>query len=277
MDIGSPGSPGIAGEGPMGINHAVEFMDIVSLGAPSEERTEINHVDMDRQIEQIHDASEPSSPSSLDHTGSQVHKPGKVQNALQRLDDMNEPMQRLKEKVSRLVVRIGKKGAHLEEEKRVLDDCQKLARSLGEDLLEGVMALDELSGLCAEDRSNRKVAIARSEGFLEEADKIKSDLVTMRNDLDAKLEAKHAARNEQSDLQADLSRRVLKLRRTSTAENLHSDEVIAPERMFWEQLELPLDFTSEEDRTCRRCEMLSCVSLGVAHPIQRRCMHCTLR
>ena len=77
----------------------------------------------------------------------------------------------------------------LEEATKALQESRKRARNCGEDLLEDTLALDKLTGLFPEDRSNRKAAIAALDSLLEEVDTIKSDLTRVGKDLEAKLEA----------------------------------------------------------------------------------------
>jgi len=84
----------------------------------------------------------------------------------------------------------------LEDEQRVLQDCQKTARNLGEDALEDMVALDNLSKLFPEDQASRKQAIASLDALLEEVDAVKSKLLAVQKDLNSKLEqmAEHAAK-----------------------------------------------------------------------------------
>jgi len=151
---------------------AAEFMEI---DCPSEESTS--------------EASEMDGPSGLDRTESQVQKQRRVQDVLRHLGDHHEPVRQLKKTVLHLVDIIGQEGACLEDARKILQESRKRARNRGEDLLDDTLALDKLTGLFAEDRANRKAAIAALDALLEEVDTVKSDLTRIEKDLNARLEA----------------------------------------------------------------------------------------
>lgn len=187
---------------------SVESTEIYSDG---EDSMEIDHPDEDTEVSNspVEELPLPESPSMFLRTDSQARKQIEVQNVAQRWQNESNPLQRLKDKVSRLAARTGLADAQLEEEKNVLEDCQKLARNLGEDLLEDMVSLDELSGLFPEDRSNRKAALVRMEAFLEEVDTLKSELMTLKSSLDVKLETGSAAKKELASSSVELHDKVL--------------------------------------------------------------------
>lgn len=76
----------------------------------------------------------------------------------------------------------------LQESEQRINALKKQARNLGEDLLEDLLALDKFSGLNAEDRSNRKIAIAGIEALLENVDTSKARLGSLNKEIEAALE-----------------------------------------------------------------------------------------
>jgi len=223
------------------------------------------------------------SPRSFDRTESQVHKQTRVHDVLARLEGYSEPLQRLKDKVSRLVSRIARDGSCLEDEQKVLQDCQKIARNLGEDALEDMVALDNLSKLFPEDQASKKQAIASLDALLEEVDAVKSQLLAVQKDLNSKLQpiAALAAKKALDMAANDAEQPVLRLRgslgpnsgqQSATDESAtdeqpqdcasqkHSPEVPVPQQKFWEQLELPAQFDTSEEVGCYT---LSCQAPGL--------------
>ncbi|CAJ1456898.1 unnamed protein product, partial [Effrenium voratum] len=75
----------------------------------------------------------------------------------------------------------------LRAELTAVEEARKKARNFGEDLLEDMMALDDLSGLSEEDRSTRKAALAGLEGLLQDVDTAKSRLAMLHRQLEGKL------------------------------------------------------------------------------------------
>lgn len=160
--------------------------------------------------------------------------------------------------------------ACLEDEKQVLEDCRKLARNRGEDLLEDMMSLDKLSGLLPRDRRNRKAAIAQLDQFLEEVDTVKSDLAALEKSLTAELSKKTSA-NQNSDMWTSGGNMPAIAGEKPEDGDLkvalpRSSGVPLPPCDFWEQLELPLQFRSSEERSCYT--LTSCASKFEAEEIK---------
>merc|ERR1719375_2534420 len=130
---------------------------------------------------------------SLERTESQVQKRTKLHDVLGRLEDHQEPVCRLREKVARLAARMESDNADLGVEQKVLGDCRKAARNCAEDMMQDMGALDNLCGMFPEDRATKKKSIASLEALLEEVDSVKSDLAEIEKDLKTKLEEKAAS------------------------------------------------------------------------------------
>jgi len=202
------------------------------------------------------EAMQLDSPRFLDRTDSQAQKQVQLQDVIRRLEEHHEPMQRLREKVSRLVARMSQVETCLEDEKHVLEDCRKLARDCGEDLLEDMVSLDKLSELFPRDRLNRKAAIGRLDAFLGEVDTVKSDLAALDKCLTARLSKDNSANQKPAtwtsggSSPASAGEKPKDNNVKGTIASPHSPEVQAPTRDFWEQLELPMQLRSSEERSC---------------------------
>lgn len=297
--------------------------DSTASESPSEDPMEIDSpddefVNLCGADEEFHESGGMASPDSLERSGSQVCKQIQVQDVLSRLEKQKEPTQRFKEKVSRLASRVSRDNSDLDGERKVLEDCQKLGRNLGEDLLEDIVALDQLSGLFPEDRINRKSAIAGLESVLEEVDKTKSFLVTLKKDLDSRLESQNVLSSTTAAAHSNSKNHVLRLRGTPVMKSnkqpsahpstqchkchgcldfkpeeagsdyagqwfctgccqsseaskrqaqsvqanpstqLQAPVVPVPPDRFWEQLDLPLQFKSFQERGCYKVSSCPC-------------------
>eukprot|EP00913_Durusdinium_trenchii_P032546 g30468.t1 len=104
----------------------------------------------------------------LERTGSQVLKQMKVQQVQHRLTQLQEQ-------------------ASVESQQRLpsLVEQQKIARNLGEDLMEEMLKLDSLGNLCEDDRQVRKKALADLESLVEQVDAAKALLLQQRLQLEA--------------------------------------------------------------------------------------------
>jgi hypothetical protein len=201
--------------------------------SPAEDAMDIDNSNEDSlQVNQSEEdtSNDPQlgSSSPLHRTNSQARAQMKLQDVMRRSGDKPGSLQRLKDKISRLVTRMSQDDADLNGEVNVLEDCRKLTRNLGEDLLDDIVALDALSGLLPEDRSNRKALIVSLEGFLEEVDKTKCELAAIKQDLDSKLkhqlELKQAALRKKPRKESLRHSQVLNLQREPFA---NTDEQLA--------------------------------------------------
>ncbi|CAK9109183.1 unnamed protein product [Durusdinium trenchii] len=109
----------------------------------------------------------------LERTGSQVLKQMKVQQVQHRLTQLQEQVKELL--------------ASVESQQRLpsLVEQQKIARNLGEDLMEEMLKLDSLGNLCEDDRQVRKKALADLESLVEQVDAAKALLLQQRLQLEA--------------------------------------------------------------------------------------------
>jgi len=160
-------------------------------------------------------------------------------------------LHRLKDKASRLAARMENPGACLEDETRVLEDCQKCGRNCAEDLHEEMVALDNLSGLRPEDRKARKSAIAHLDASLEEVDNIRAELVALEKTLRARIEARGNAKLKPSDADSEIRENMtLYLRGNPAAKPEEFYDVPPPSADFWESLKCPLELSCSEDTKC---------------------------
>lgn len=204
--------------------------------APTEEDSSMEDLSEEEEDSMEVDSSNEVREAS---TGSVGGPDARVQRVMLRLSGHRVSVQRLQDKIERLAARLRQAGACVDEERRVCVDCQKLARNIVEDLMEDIVALDDLTDLCADDRSNRKHAIATLESHLGDLDRIKSHLVTLQEDVDSRLHAPLSPAGCE-DSQAETCSHVDEA--TSTA--------VLPNEEFWQKLKLPLHFEPFESRSC---------------------------
>lgn len=122
----------------------------------------------------------PAGP--LKRSESQVLKQMKVEQVQQRLFHQQEPVRKLLDETDSLLsAAAADRAAALE----VIDQQQKAARNIGEDLMEDMLCLDSLANLFQEDRQVRKKALADIEALVEQVDSAKSMLMKRRKELEA--------------------------------------------------------------------------------------------
>jgi len=162
----------------------------------------------------------------LRRTQSQAMKQQRVQQILQRLSERRAPVQELM---------TGLEDGELTE----VEQKQKVARNLGEDLLEDILALDALSGLFDEDRQARKAALADLEVLTDQVDGAKAQLQKRRKVLQAKHEEADALEKAQlAEKQAAAEQAKLE---AAQEEELCSD---LPASEDWAKLKLSMRFHS---------------------------------
>mmetsp|Transcript_40776 Transcript_40776/g.64179 ORF Transcript_40776/g.64179 Transcript_40776/m.64179 type:complete len:287 (-) Transcript_40776:79-939(-) len=122
----------------------------------------------------------PAGP--LKRSESQVLKQMKVEQVQQRLFHQQEPVRKLLDETDSLLSAAAvDRAAALE----VIEQQQKAARNIGEDLMEDMLCLDSLANLFQEDRQVRKKALADIEALVEQVDSAKSMLMKRRKELEA--------------------------------------------------------------------------------------------
>lgn len=122
----------------------------------------------------------PAGP--LKRSESQVLKQMKVEQVQQRLFHQQEPVRKLLDETDSLLSAAAvDRVAALE----VIEQQQKAARNIGEDLMEDMLCLDSLANLFQEDRQVRKKALADIEALVEQVDSAKSMLMKRRKELEA--------------------------------------------------------------------------------------------
>lgn len=111
----------------------------------------------------------------------------RIQDLLQRLEKHRKSMEELQQMVSQLTSGVGELQDldALQETVQIVERVQKRTRNLGEDLLDEMLILDNMSGLSVDERASRKVAIGRIDALLEDVDAVKARLGSLGKDLQA--------------------------------------------------------------------------------------------
>mmetsp|Transcript_21301 Transcript_21301/g.38257 ORF Transcript_21301/g.38257 Transcript_21301/m.38257 type:complete len:324 (+) Transcript_21301:81-1052(+) len=116
-----------------------------------------------------------------------------------------------------------------------VEQKQKAARNLGEDLLEDILALDNLSNLFEKDRQARKAALADLEVLTDEVDRAKASLQKQRKELKAHEEAKQKDEEQAAKAEAQ---------RMDEAQLEEEEDSRFPASQDWAELKLPMRFHS---------------------------------
>jgi hypothetical protein len=151
-------------------------------------------------------------------------------------------------------------GANLDDEKRVLEDCEKTCRYLGEDVFDDTVALDSFSELLDEELQIRKEALVAAQTLHERLDKSKLSLASLKQKLLSELEKSlvHLATSR------DVPNKKLKKRCNEDPQRRCEDgidtdtglplsmnpEVLAPTTQFWERFDLALLSRGIEEVDC---------------------------
>jgi len=213
----------------------------------------------------------------LQRTKSQVVKRIKVDEVAQALEARREPIQQLRRVLSQLDSKGRTTAGGDSTESRFdwktgeLKQVQKLQqsfRNFGEDLMEGILTLDQLSGLAEQDRQVRKETLKGLQGLLDEIDAAKPRVAKMQKKLATELdELKPALQAEQQQQQpgggADYSGMAVEeqhqeKQQPRQAHQQHQEQQpqqqvprsaaapLAAPRVDWTRLKLPLQFSSLE-------------------------------
>lgn len=213
------------------------------------------------------DAEEKENP--LKRTKSQVAAKLKVQKVKEHQENMLKEVYDLSRTTSALSKRDveSSESEKLRAELAAVEEARKKARNFGEDLLEDMMALDNLSGLAAEDRSTRKATLSGIEGLLQDVDTAKSRLAMLHRQLEGKLQkaedlaSKKQQAKELAKLAANEKARQAATEAEPTPQATQATpqatqatqaapaplEPPAPGKGVWEKVRLPLRFTSREE------------------------------
>jgi len=229
--------------------------------------------------------AEEGSVSPLKRTQSQFAATLKINKVKQHLDANADAIHDLRRTASQLV-RAHKEvpedeAEALEAELEAVNQACKRARIFGEDLIEDMLELDNLSKVLPEDRKVRKVAITGIESLLEDVDAADARLGSLRKDLETKLAAIHEA-EEKAAAERQKRRRADEAPSESAPELAPSDEDMdasadeedasadeemetsqataprrktmaagydapAPDKTVWQKVRLPLRFHSREE------------------------------
>eukprot|EP00933_Yihiella_yeosuensis_P044584 TRINITY_DN39848_c0_g1_i1.p1 TRINITY_DN39848_c0_g1~~TRINITY_DN39848_c0_g1_i1.p1 ORF type:complete len:394 (+),score=98.43 TRINITY_DN39848_c0_g1_i1:151-1332(+) len=141
---------------------------------------------------------------SLSRTMSQQQRQKVVQQIQKRLHERAGPVNELVQGTRQLVTTSADDAEvnSLEQLKKAIADVEALqrnARHLGEDLLEDMLALDNLESLFSEDRLQRKGALGELETLTEKVDHTKSVLAKRKKELEQAVVTAAAAEQEKDE------------------------------------------------------------------------------
>eukprot|EP00442_Polarella_glacialis_P045748 CAMPEP_0115130142 /NCGR_PEP_ID=MMETSP0227-20121206/52274_1 /TAXON_ID=89957 /ORGANISM="Polarella glacialis, Strain CCMP 1383" /LENGTH=630 /DNA_ID=CAMNT_0002535273 /DNA_START=85 /DNA_END=1978 /DNA_ORIENTATION=+ len=205
--------------------------------------------------------TDPEDQPPLKRTKSQIATTLKVQRVKQHQDDLSKEILDLRRTASALAQRDVPEGEaeKLKAELDAVDTARKRAVNFGEDLVEDLLLLDNLSGLSPEDRSTRKATISGIEGLLQDLDSAKSRLAGLHNQLEGKLkgvEVQHAAEEAAQEKarraeRAEKAAAALPRLPPTTQEGREAAKTALepppPGKEVWSQVRLPLRFHSSEE------------------------------
>eukprot|EP00931_Biecheleriopsis_adriatica_P112547 TRINITY_DN871_c0_g1_i2.p1 TRINITY_DN871_c0_g1~~TRINITY_DN871_c0_g1_i2.p1 ORF type:complete len:388 (+),score=78.68 TRINITY_DN871_c0_g1_i2:82-1245(+) len=146
------------------------------------ESAQMMHVQQPELLESEMDHGVASDASTdveapLSRTESQVVKQRKVEQVSRRLRERQHPVQDLAAATASLVASAPEGAAARTKALKEISQQQQIARNLGEDLLEDMLALDSLANLFPEDRLARKGALRDLEALTDKVDNSKSALL----------------------------------------------------------------------------------------------------
>jgi len=206
----------------------------------------------------------------MERTASQVVRQQAVRRVHEHVTEREEPISKL----ARTASALAKGEQHSQEGLRAVVEVEKQARNFGEDLLEDLLSLDQLSNLFPEDKSARKAEISRIDSLLEIVDATKAKLASHRRALESKLEAStpasqtstSATDSDTDDAKSTSDRgehavayqeQTRDARKTTMSESAArpaaqlpsvtpQEALVAPAEEVWRQVPLRLQFRSQE-------------------------------
>mmetsp|Transcript_23450 Transcript_23450/g.43199 ORF Transcript_23450/g.43199 Transcript_23450/m.43199 type:complete len:448 (+) Transcript_23450:77-1420(+) len=148
------------------------------------------------------DSAEVDQEQTPQRTESQRVKALKVEKVCEDVNSLRQPVADLNRSTSEMcgadTSRLENADVQtLQEELELVDQAQKKARNFGEDLVERMLALDNLSNLAKGDRAARKVAIQGIEGLLQQVDTTKARLQSMKRDMEQQIEKRREVEAQQ--------------------------------------------------------------------------------
>lgn len=176
----------------------------------------------------------------LTRTESQQAKQVKVQKVSQRIQGHRKHVQHLKS-VMESLSSVSSLSTLAGEALKEVEQHQRQARNIGEDLLEDILALDSLSNLFAEDRLSRKAALREIEDLTDDVDGVKSALLKHRRELSA-LQDEQQKRAKQREV-ARMEEQACPCEEDGEdEEDTGNEEPRFPSAGAWAKLKVPLGF-----------------------------------
>jgi HSP20 family molecular chaperone IbpA len=131
----------------------------------------------------------------LDRTVSQLAAASRLENVKGHVGEITGAVIELRRSVSEVAKRVAcdEQTQSLQNDLDVVAKTAKQARNLGEDLMEDMLVLDNLSRLIPEDKSSRKQALVHIESLLEDVDGAKGRLCVMQKALKSKIDVAEAS------------------------------------------------------------------------------------
>eukprot|EP00933_Yihiella_yeosuensis_P066948 TRINITY_DN7149_c2_g1_i1.p1 TRINITY_DN7149_c2_g1~~TRINITY_DN7149_c2_g1_i1.p1 ORF type:complete len:651 (+),score=166.41 TRINITY_DN7149_c2_g1_i1:110-2062(+) len=137
-----------------------------------------------------------------------------------------------------------------------VEQARKRSTNFGEDLLEDMLFLDNLSGLTPEDRTTRKATIGSIEALLQDVDTAKARLANLHRSLEAKLkklesekapEAAAEVTEEEAEAGANAKSAAEERAKQGRDAAKTALQPSPPGKEIWRQVRLPLKFHTREE------------------------------
>lgn len=203
--------------------------------------------------EEAPDANEGEDAGTpLRRTKSQFIKKVKVEEVAKVADERREPVRQLR----RLLSQLDKphevssdeaaQAARYVQATKELKEVQRLQqsfRNFGEDLMEGMLALDGISGLAEEDRQRRKETIRSIQGLLDEIDAAKPRVNKIHQSLAKEVDSLHHVAPQQESVAQDAKHEDVKPPQKQTGA---AQPALQHPETDWDQVKLPVQFSSVE-------------------------------
>eukprot|EP00928_Gymnodinium_smaydae_P049225 TRINITY_DN33017_c0_g1_i1.p1 TRINITY_DN33017_c0_g1~~TRINITY_DN33017_c0_g1_i1.p1 ORF type:complete len:603 (-),score=100.87 TRINITY_DN33017_c0_g1_i1:120-1928(-) len=213
------------------------------------------------------DEEDEDSERPLKRTKSQCIRRLAVDEVAKSVEERREPVHQLRRLLSQLEkpknADDDDNAAHRYEQAvgdlKQIDKLQQSFRNFGEDLMEGMLSLDRLSGLADQDRQARKETLKEIQALLDEVDNAKSRIAKVKKQLSQEVDRQKAAlpepspATEPSSPQEQAATPFVPPSRqaeraslpVNSAKQERSRELTMP-NVEWRQLRLPIKFSSIE-------------------------------
>lgn len=190
----------------------------------------------------------PLAQRDRQRTKSQVLSSVQVQKVKAHLDEHRDPIRELRQTTSSLEQKLSDSRSEtcgLQDTLDAVHNAQKRARNFGEDLVDDMLALDKLSNLTPEDRSQRKAAITGIETLLDDVDSAKNLLASLQRNIESKIAEKATASLQQ---QEPVSPGVARRREDLVQDALRMAAAVPPPNAEdWRQVRLSQRFYTQEE------------------------------